>query len=183
MRKRISLLLGGALLTVMVYGLVGSGAAFTDRWTGSQDVQIGRLTVTVTSDTPGAIVDAAAKTISFPAVDIRSSSTPLDEGIAQVQYSHFRVASTGSIRARIAVRATVETSSGVEAEKFTLVRDGGTEGPVTIRALPVTNLVVDGPQTTVIDDAIGLVWNDLGNDSMGGTVKLSIAIDASESTG
>jgi hypothetical protein len=180
MRKRLSLLLGGALAVVLIYGLVGSGAVFTDEWAASQEMNIGRLALTVTSDTPGAEVDSAAQTIIFPAVDIRSSSTPVAEGMPSVEYNHFRIISTGSIPARISVRASVSTSAGVEAQKFVFVRDGGVDGPSRIQSLPVVDLLIDGPQTTVIDDAIGLVWRDLSNVSMGGSVRLAIEIEAVE---
>jgi hypothetical protein len=143
-------------------------------------MHVGRLTLTVTSDNADAVVETAAKTISFPAVDIRSSSTPLVDGTPRVSYSHFRIASTGSIPARISVTATVRTSTGVEAQKFTLVRDGGTDGPVVVGSLPVTDLVIAGPQSADIDEAIGFLWGELTNESMGGSVMLTLTIDAAE---
>ncbi len=52
MHKRLWFLLAGAVIAVMAYGLVGVGAVFTDRWTATQEIRIGELTVEVSSSTP-----------------------------------------------------------------------------------------------------------------------------------
>jgi hypothetical protein len=113
-------------------------------------------------------------------VAIQSSSTPAVEGVPQVSFDQFTIRSIGQIPARMSVTVSVTTSPGVEAGKFQLVRDGGKakKGPEPIQSLPVTSLLLHGPQTADISDAIGLVWTDLGNASMNGTVTLSISIDA-----
>lgn len=184
MHKRLWFLLAGAVIAVMAYGLVGVGAVFTDRWTATQEIHIGELTVEVSSSTPGAVIDAPSRSILFPDVAIGGSSTPLREGAPDVTYDQFRIRSTGTIPAHLSVRVFVETGPGVEDARFSLVRKGAS-GPETIQeGLPVSDVVIDGPTAGAahdeIADAIGLVWHDLTNQSMGGTIRLRLVIDATE---
>lgn len=179
MHKRLLLLLAGVLAAVMAYGLVGVGAVFTDRWTATQEIHIGRMTLRVSSDTPGAQIDPGSQTVTFRNVSIGTSSTPMHDGVPVIEYDHFLIQSVGSIPARMSVKVTVETSGGVEAGRFMLVNDTPS-GPHAIHALPVSDLVLFDPQAADIDGTVGLRWSDLTNDSMGGTITLRLVIDAVE---
>lgn len=179
MHKRLLLLLAGVLAAVMAYGLVGVGAVFTDRWTATQEIHIGRMTLKVSSDTPGAQIDPGSQTITFRTVAIDGSSTPERDGVPVIDYDHFLIQSVGSIPARMSVKVSVTTSSGVEAGKFTLVNDTPT-GPHDIASLPISDRTLFDPQTADIDGTVGLRWSGLTNASMGGTITLRLVIDATE---
>ncbi|MFN8619134.1 MAG: hypothetical protein U0869_00125 [Chloroflexota bacterium] len=178
-KRSILLMISLAVAFSATVGVVGLKATFTTPASADSEFTFGTLSVSVSSDTRGVLVDSGAKTIKFPSVRISGPSTPEQGGAPVVDYADFTIRSTGTLPAHMTVRISSSASPGVELGKFTLVRDGGS-GPVAIADLPVTDLLIDGPQTADIHDAIGLTWHDLTEASMGGSISLTLSINAYE---
>jgi hypothetical protein len=173
MRRKLGVLLGLAVATVMLYGAMGTGASFTDRGYVYQDLRIGAMTLRLSSTTDGAVISEDGKTLTCPDIWVTHSGAS-----AYGAACRFKVDIVGGIvPSLITVKATTTSSPGVESGKFWISSVNGTW---TDAHLPLTDAVLISSTTWPVDDGLYVQWDGLTNASAGGTVSLVLTIDAVE---
>lgn len=174
MRKRISILLGLALTFVLAYGVIGSGATFTATAAASQTINVGQMTIVLSSTTAGATF--VGDVLVCPAVTIITAS-----GLDPVG-CNFTIQSTGTIvPSQVNVLMTASVNGGLRYGIAPTGLFGGslfywlTTSPQTIGHL-IGNQV---PATVNVP----VYWGEyageaLDNDNMGQTIVISYSIEA-----
>ncbi len=159
MRARIALALVLCLSLVMVYGAVGSSAAFTSQATAAQNLSVGTFDLTLTSQTTGAVISNGGKTITYtvPAITASAaSSAPLV----------FTVTSTGTIPMLIHL---TQSGTALTAPFSSLLGAGSN---------PIADFTLTQNQSHQF--AAGVAWTELTNADLGKSVTIVYTIAGTE---
>jgi hypothetical protein len=173
-RKRISIILGLALTAIMAYGVVGSGASFTDTGAVYQDVTFGAMQLRISSTTEGAVISGDGKTLVCPDLEVTNSDLSFYPSACK-----FRIESVGGVVARlITVHATTSSSDGLENSKIILA----TLNDSTRHLNPPMSdyLLITSAERSPIEDGVFFMFSDLTNASAGGSLSLVLTINAVE---
>ena len=175
MRKRFAILLGLSMTFVLAYGVIGSGATFTATASASQTINVGQMTLVLSSTTPGATF--VGDVLVCPALTIITAS-----GLDPVG-CNFKIASTGSITpAQVNVKMSASIDGGT---KFGIAPTGifGSALFVYLHTTQQTLGHVFGNQLPATVN-VPVSWGEyagpdsLDNTDMGKTIVISYSIEA-----
>ena len=182
MRKRLALLSALALVSVMAFGVIGSGASFSATSSVSQTFNVGSMTLTLTPVSPGETVNADGSITCAPVL-IKTS-------MGSDTTCSFSIASAGTIPAgslKVNVSETGLSGSQLSNHKFS-VNQNGTFGGSSVYVTTTTQQLYSFTAAQLPVTVNPQTWwgfpsapqTNLDNTDFGSSLVITYAIVAAE---
>jgi hypothetical protein len=166
MRTRFALILALCLTAIMAYGVIGSGATFTSAASGGQTITVGSMKLKLTTDN-GTWNDDG--TVTCPPVSVLTTSGAGPE-------CDITIAIVGGIVPSL-VTVTPSQSGATEASKFAVFNKAGAKFPISAGHF----VYMPPAQPLPLAEKFHVEWTDLGDDSWGDVITMTLSIEATQS--
>lgn len=166
MRKQLSIILTLAIASVMAYGVIGSGANFSSAIGGTQQINVGSMTLQIRATGAGNTYE-----VNCPAFDVTTSSGVNECDMITLDF-------VGGIHPNL-ITVHVDVSGAAEPAKFALVGHLGAHNYATnLQTVNGTDLLSVAPDLGGMDFNSEYDWTNLSNASMGNVIYVTYTFTA-----